>query len=152
MKILGVDPGIRGGLAIVLVNSSNGAQLGIAAKGRVDVTALRQWVLSHQPDHCLIERTQAMPKQGASSGFKYGCAVSAIEAAIVSCEVPLTIIEPTAWKKFHVLRGGNKESSRQRALQLFRAAHALFARKLDHGRAESALLAVYGERVLATTS
>ena len=73
MKILGVDPGIRGGLAIVLVNSGNGAQLidaidiptvGMAAKERVDVTALRQWVLSHQPDHCLIERTQAMPKRG----------------------------------------------------------------------------------------
>jgi crossover junction endodeoxyribonuclease RuvC len=142
MKILGVDPGIRGGLAIVLVNSSNGAQLGIAAKGRVDVTALRQWVLSHQPDHCLIERTQAMPKQGASSGFKYGRAVGAIEAAIVSCEVPLTIIEPTAWKRFNGLRGGDKETSRQRALQLFPSAHALLARKKDHGIAEAALRAM----------
>ena len=151
MKILGVDPGIRGGLAIVLVNSGNGAQLidaidiptvGIAAKERVDAIALRQWVLSHRPDHCLIERAQAMPKQGASSGFKYGRAVGAIEAAIVSCEVPLTIIEPTAWKKFHVLRGGDKESSRQRALQLFPAAHALLARKKDHGIAEAALLAM----------
>jgi crossover junction endodeoxyribonuclease RuvC len=150
-RILGIDPGIRGGLAVVLVNSSNGAQLvdaidiptvGTGAKERVDVIALRAWVLSHRPDHCLIERAQAMPKQGASSGFKYGRAVGAIEAVIAGCEVPLTIVEPTAWKKFHALRGGDKELSRQRALQLFPAAHALFARKLDHGRAEAALLAM----------
>ena len=38
----------------------------------------------------------------------------------------------------------DKERSRQRALELFPAAHALFARKLDHGRAEAALLALFG--------
>ena len=161
MKILGVDPGIRGGLAIVLVNSGNGgAQLldaidipivGTAAKERVDAIALRQWVLGHQPDHCLIERAQAMPKQGASSGFKYGRAVGAIEAVVAGCEIPLSIVEPSAWKKFHALRGGDKETSRQRALQLFPAAHTLLARKMDHGRVESALMAVYGARILGAT-
>jgi crossover junction endodeoxyribonuclease RuvC len=161
MKILGVDPGIRGGLAVVLVDSGHGAQLldaidiptvGTGAKERVDVIALRTWVLLHRPDHCLIERAQAMPKQGASSGFKYGRAVGALEAVIAGCEVPLTIIEPTAWKKYHTLRGGDKETSRQRALQLFPAAHALLARKMDHGRGEAALMAVYGARVLGAAS
>jgi crossover junction endodeoxyribonuclease RuvC len=151
MKILGVDPGIRGGFAVVVVNSGNGAQLldaidiptiGTAAKERIYVTALRDWVLSHQPTHALIERAQVMPKQGASSGFKYGRAVGAIEAVIAGCAIPLTIIEPTAWKKFHGLRGSDKETSRQRALQLFPAAHALLARKMDHGRAEAALIAM----------
>jgi len=145
----------------VLVNSGNGgAQLldaidipivGTAAKERVDAIALRQWVLGHQPDHCLIERAQAMPKQGASSGFKYGRAVGAIEAVVAGCEIPLSIVEPSAWKKFHALRGGDKETSRQRALQLFPAAHALLARKMDHGRVESALMAVYGARILGAT-
>jgi hypothetical protein len=82
-----------------------------------------------------------MPKQGSSSGFKYGRAVGALEAVVALCEVPLTVVEPTLWKKLHGLRGGEKETSRQRALQLFPAAHALFARKQDHGRAEVALIA-----------
>jgi len=99
-------------------------------------------VLSHQPAHCLIERAQAMPKQGASSGFKYGRAVGAIEAVIACCAIPLTIVEPSMWKKFHALRGGDKEAGRQRALQLFPSAHALLARKKDHGRAEAALIAL----------
>ena len=34
--------------------------------------------------------------------------------------------------------------ARQRALQLFPAAHALLARKKDHGRAEAALIALAG--------
>jgi hypothetical protein len=74
--------------------------------------------------------------------FAAGADVGALEAVVASCEVPLTI-EPTAWAC-----GGDKETSRQRALQLFLAAHALLARKMDHGRAESALLAVYGARIL----
>src|SRR5262249_60843507 len=101
--------------------------------------------------HAFIERAQAMPKQGASSGFKYGRATGAIEAVLVCCEIPMTIVEPTAWKKHHGLRGGDKEGGRQRALQLFPAAHGWLARKMDHGRAEAALLALYGAHQLALT-
>jgi len=151
MKILGVDPGIHGGCAIVMVQDGAKPDVvdiidipvaGVKAKERVDVLALRDWIQQYKPDHAVIERAQAMPKQGASSGFKYGRATGAIEAVIACCEIPLTIIEPTAWKKFHQLRGGDKEGGRQRALQLFPAAHALLARKKDHGRAEAALIAL----------
>ena len=41
-----------------------------------------------------------MPKQGASSGFKYGRAVGAIEAAIALCSIPVEIVEPSVWKQF----------------------------------------------------
>jgi crossover junction endodeoxyribonuclease RuvC len=152
--LLGIDPGIHGGLAIVFVDANGAApQLvdaidipvaGIGAKERVNVLAIRGWLTSHVPQHAFIERAQAMPKQGASSGFKYGRAVGAIEAVISCCAIPLTIVEPSIWKKFHGLRGGDKEAGRQRALQLFPAAHALLARKKDHGRAEAALIALAG--------
>jgi crossover junction endodeoxyribonuclease RuvC len=150
-KVLGVDPGIRGGLAIVLVEDGAAPQLldaidipvcGVGAKERVDVLAVRTWIIAHQPQHAFIERGQAMPKQGASSGFKYGRAIGSIEAVITCCEIPLTIVEPSVWKKAHQLRGGDKEAGRQRALQLFPASHAMLARKKDHGRAEAALIAL----------
>jgi crossover junction endodeoxyribonuclease RuvC len=151
VKILGVDPGIHGGLAIVTFSDDADPELvaatdipicGTKAKERVDVAALRSWLGPHHPHHALIERAQAMPKQGASSGFKFGRAVGAIEATVVACGIPLTIIEPRVWKQFHRLRGDNKELSRQRALQLFPSAHALFTHKKDHGRAEAALIAL----------
>jgi Holliday junction resolvasome RuvABC endonuclease subunit len=158
MKILGVDPGVRGGLALVITFNSAAPELvdavdvpviGTGAKERVDVLAICKWITAYEPQHAVIERAQAMPRQGASSGFKYGRAVGAIEAAIACCKVPLTIVEPSLWKKFHGLHKAPgqtetevKEASRQRALQLFPAAHTLFARKMDHGRAEAALIAL----------
>src|SRR5438045_2799093 len=102
MRILGIDPGVHGGLAVIEVNDGAAPVLidaadipvvGVKAKERVDALAVRAWVTSHQPHHAVIERAQAMPKQGASSGFKYGRAVGALEAAISLCEVPLTIID-----------------------------------------------------------
>jgi crossover junction endodeoxyribonuclease RuvC len=153
MRILGIDPGIRGGLVVLeledgaaplLLDAIDIPVAGIGAKERVDALAIRTWITVHTPQHAFIERAQAMPKQGASSGFKYGRAVGAIEAALACCGIPLTIIEPASWKRFHGLRGGDKEAGRQRALQLFPTAHALLARKKDHQRAEAALIALAG--------
>jgi crossover junction endodeoxyribonuclease RuvC len=153
VKILGVDPGIRGGLAIVtasdgtapgLVDAIDIPVVGVGAKERVDVLAIRTWIQMHRPDRAVIERAQAMPKQGASSGFKYGRATGALEAVLACCEIPTTIVEPSAWKKFHGLRGGEKELSRLRALMLFPTAHTVLAHKKNHGRAEAALIAMTG--------
>ena len=153
MRILGIDPGVRGGLAIIEIDNGIAPKLidaidipvtGVGAKERVDVLAIRAWILAHKPDHAMIERAQAMPKQGASSGFKYGRATGALEAVIACWEIPMSIVEPSMWKKAHHLRGGDKEGGRQRALQLFPAAHALLARKKDHGRSDAILVALYG--------
>jgi crossover junction endodeoxyribonuclease RuvC len=155
VKVLGVDPGIHGGLAIVEINDGAAPALleaidiptvGAGAKERVDPLALRTWVMARQPQHAFIERAQSMPKQGSSSGFKYGRATGAIEAVIACCEIAITMVEPAVWKKAHHLRGGDKEAARQRALQLFPSAHALLARKRDHQRAEASLIALYGAR------
>jgi hypothetical protein len=72
MKVLGIDPGIRGGLAIVSVENNGTAPLiisaidipvaGTGAKERVDVLAIRDWVTGHAPEHALVERAQAMLK------------------------------------------------------------------------------------------
>jgi Holliday junction resolvasome RuvABC endonuclease subunit len=158
MKILGIDPGICGGLSVIAIDDGAAPQLidaidiptvGLAAKERVDVAAVCAFINKHAPQHAYIERAQAMPKQGASSGFKYGRAVGALEAAVAFCIVPLTIVEPSVWKNILGLRGGEKESSRQLALQLFPAAHTVLARKKDHGRAEAALIALAGLKVSA---
>ena len=74
---------------------------------------------------------------------RIGRAVGAIEAVLACCEIPMTVIERSAWKKLHRLRGKDKEGGR-RALQLFPAQHALLALKRWHGRAEPALIALYG--------
>jgi len=151
-RVLGVDPGIHGGLAIIDVINGAAPQLidaidvpivGVKAKERVDALGIRAWIEAHKPiDHVAIERAGSMPKQGVASTFKYGRAVGALEAAIALGGIPLTVLEPAVWKRRLGLYGTNKETSRQHALQLFPAAHALLARRKDHGRAEAALIAL----------
>jgi crossover junction endodeoxyribonuclease RuvC len=151
-KVLGIDPGVSGGLAVieiaagvapVMLTAIDVPVVGTKAKERVDAAAIRDFIAAYRPTHAVIERAQAMPKQGASSGFKYGRAVGAIEATVTLCSIPVEIIEPSVWKRFWRLPGKDKEAARQKALQLFPGAHAILARKRDHGRAEAALIALY---------
>jgi crossover junction endodeoxyribonuclease RuvC len=154
MITLGIEAGIRGGLAVVddangvgtLVDAIDIPVIGSGARERVDVAAIRDWILQHRPALALIERAQAMPRQGASSGFKFGRATGALEAMLALCEIPYQIVEPSVWKCAFKLPGKDKEQARQRALELFPSAHELLARKKDHGRAEAALLALHGIR------
>jgi crossover junction endodeoxyribonuclease RuvC len=154
--VLGVDPGLSGGLAVV--QASDGAHprlLGVIdvpttgekAKRRVETAKVLAFIGLHRPDHAVIERAQAMPDQGASSGFIYGRAVGALEASVDGMGIPSTVIESTAWKKAHGLMKCGKEDNRQRAIKLFPAAEG-FGRKLDHNRAEAALIAWYGVMLL----
>jgi Holliday junction resolvasome RuvABC endonuclease subunit len=150
--ILGCDPGIHGGLALVEVNGDTCRvvdaidipTIGTKAKERVNVHAIQEWILQHGPHRAFIERGQAMPRQGASSGYKFGRSVGALEATIARCAVPLEIVEPSVWKRTLRLKGKDKELSRQRALELFPLAQHLLARRKDHQRAEAMLLAYYG--------
>jgi crossover junction endodeoxyribonuclease RuvC len=153
MKVLGIDPGIHGGLAVVevidgaapvLVEAIDVPIVGDAAKARVDVAAARNFINAHKPALALVEIAQPMPRQGSSSGFRYGRATGALEAAVVLCGVPVEFVAPAVWKRYWKLPGKDKERARQLALERFPAAHAMLARKRDHGRSEAALLALYG--------
>jgi Holliday junction resolvasome RuvABC endonuclease subunit len=135
-RVLGIDPGaVSGGLAILEIMDGAALQLvhvidlptvGVKAKQRIDVLALRNWIQQHRPDHAYIERGQAHPQQGASSGFKYGRGCGSLETVIQLLEIPMTIVEPSVWKrKFH-LRGKDKEGARQLALLQFPNKHDLF--------------------------
>jgi crossover junction endodeoxyribonuclease RuvC len=154
MRILGIDPGMTGGCAIYdphngfIVDAVDIPTIGEKAKERIDVRHLSAWMINNGAKHAFVERAQAMPGQGSSSGFKYGRGVGYLEATAVLSGIPLTIIEVRAWKKYFGITGtkadGAGEAARALAIQQFPAASHLFARKKDHGRAEAALIAVYG--------
>lgn len=165
MLVLGIDPGLSGGLA--LIESGEGRRvvfavdipvMGVASKQRVHARGVLQILQKHKIDHAFIERAQAMPDQGSSSGFNYGRAVGALEACVEGMMIPISFVEPTAWKKTHGLtkpagidakewRKVVKENSRQRAILIYPAC-PFWNRKLDHGRAEAALIADHGLSIL----
>lgn len=153
MRIAGIDPGLAGAVAVIAAAPFNRPRLiavadipvhGDKAKRRVDVAKLIAFLQTHLPDRAVVERAQAMPDQGASSGFIYGRAVGAIEACVAGLSIPWETIEASGWKKYHALIGRDKEDSRQRALMRFPDAAQFLARKLDHNRAEAILMAEFG--------
>jgi len=154
--VLGIDPGLSGALALVeggpdvhprLLAVADIPTTGEKAKRRVHVAGVLEFVRRFPPAHAFIERAQAMPDQGASSGFVYGRAVGALEACVDGLMIPSTVIESTAWKKAHALIKREKEDSRQRAIKLFPGVPG-FERMKDHNRAEAALIAWYGLALL----
>jgi crossover junction endodeoxyribonuclease RuvC len=128
VRVIGVDPGIAGGLAVVemidgavpvLVEATDIPIIGTGAKERVDVVAVRDSIAQHRPALAMIERAGVMPKQGIASGFKFGRACGSIEATVMLCGIPVEIVEPSVWKTFWKLPGKNKEAARQKALLQF---------------------------------
>lgn len=152
MIVLGIDPGVSGGIAVVsgdagrphVIDVWDVPRVGVGAAERVDVVQTICLIRKHAPSFAVIERAQAMPDQGGSSGFKYGRAVGHLEACVQGLLIPMQVIEAGAWKKAHGLLRSEKEASRQRALQLFPDVAGRLARKIDHNRAEAILIAHYG--------
>jgi crossover junction endodeoxyribonuclease RuvC len=169
MIVLGVDPGLSGGLALIesgerrrVLFACDIPTMGAKAKARVHVRAVLEILQRHKIDRAVIERAQAMPKQGSSSGFIYGRATGALETCIEGMQIPLEVIESTAWKKHHglikpktveadVWRKIVKKQSRARAILLYPDS-PFWPLEGDHGIAEAALIADYGLSLFTGTS
>lgn len=146
MRVLGIDPGIQGGVAVL--DTAGGIYAGDipVVAGEVDVDTLLARVQHHAPDVAIIERAGAMPQQGVSSTFKYGVAYGSLRTICVCLQIPVHLVTPVKWKR-HFSLDADKEKARALAIRMWPGT-GYFARKLDHGRAEAALIALYGAQVL----
>ena len=100
----------------------------------------------HSPNLCIIELVHAFPKQGVSSVWNFGMAFGMARGVISGAFIPTHLVSPTKWKK-HFGLDSDKEKARALAISKWpECTH--FSRKKDHGRAEAALLALYGAQAL----
>src|SRR5262245_2892889 len=146
--ILGVDPGIAGGIAFLFANRVVAEDIPTAG-GEVDVDTLIRRVREMQPALAIIERANAMPKQGVASTFKYGVAYGALRTVVALCNIPYRLVTPGKWKNYFRL-DSDKEKSRALAIQFWPGC-GFFSLKKHHGRAEAALIARYGAETIATS-
>jgi crossover junction endodeoxyribonuclease RuvC len=155
VKILGVDPGLAGAMCIIDVSDGTPPQLvavldlpviGDGTKRRIDARAVYDWIQRYEPQIAYIELAGVMPRQGISSGFRYGRAVGALETVVALAGISTNIIAPAKWKAFFGLVGSDKENDRLKALQLFPAAHDQLSLKKHHQRADAILLALFGAK------
>jgi crossover junction endodeoxyribonuclease RuvC len=111
--------------------------------GEVDCATLAARILQMGPAFAVVERVASMPKQGVASTFKFGASYGAVRGVLAALKIQTHLVTPGVWKKYFRL-DSDKEKSRAAALRMFPATAHYFSRKKDHGRAEAALLAVYG--------
>lgn len=146
--ICGIDPGITGGIAFLYADNTVSPYDIPSAGGEVDVDAVVRLLRIYGPSRAIVERASAMPGQGVSSTFKFGQAYGALRAAVTACGIPHHIVSPRVWKG-HFRLDKDKEKSRAMAIRLWPGC-GFFERKMDHGRAEAALIARYGSEMLLT--
>jgi len=144
--ILGIDPGVTGGIAYLYPDGRVVAEDIPVAGGEVDVDSLAARIRTYRPCMAVIERAGAMPGQGVSSTFKFGAAYGALRAVVAALEIPQHIVGPAVWKR-HFSLDKDKERSRALAIRLWPGT-GWFSRKKDHGRAEAALIARYGAEAI----
>jgi crossover junction endodeoxyribonuclease RuvC len=146
-SILAVDPGISGAIAFIFPEAPDRVateDMPVAA-GDVDAVTLASRITAMGPAIAIVERVSSMPKQGVASTFRFGRSFGTAIGVIGALKVPLVFVTPTKWKA-HFRLSADKEQSRAMALRLFPACAEQFQRKRDHGRAEAALIALFGLR------
>jgi crossover junction endodeoxyribonuclease RuvC len=157
MIILGIDPGLAGALAVfnaddggLVVHDAPTLRIKPGSNRReLDLAALASMIdqdASHIT-HAFLERAGAMPGQGVSSMFSLGQTYGMIRGLLAANFIPLTIVGARTWKAALSVPAA-KDGARARASQLLPRHAGLWTRKKDHGRAESALIALYGARLL----
>ena len=92
-----------------------------------------------------VELVHAMPKQGTVSIASFMKGAGIIEGVLAGLQIPTTLVIPQRWQKFMGVAKG-KDAARARAAQLLPKYAGVFSRKKDDGRADAALIALYGWR------
>jgi crossover junction endodeoxyribonuclease RuvC len=147
--IMGIDPGISGAIAFYFPVAPERIAVDDVpvAGGEINVHELARLIRVHRPTLAVIERVSAMSGQGVTSMFNFGRSYGDVRGTIGAMEVPLHFVTPQKWKK-HFGLSSDKDESRLRAIRLFPAVADSFNLKKHDGRAEAALIALYGAQVL----
>jgi hypothetical protein len=156
MRILGVDPGGTGALALV-----HGTELlfvadmpvfrvtrGKSAKAELDVLGFCDIIEAWAPGVVFFEQVGGMTGESASAAFNFGRIAGAAEALCKAHGGRFEFVAPHVWKKAMRLTGTSKDDARAMATNRWPGRYKDFALKKHDGRAEAALLAEYGRQVL----
>ena len=144
--ILGIDPGLDGGISIINGNSielletiPTEPKTGFI-KRQVDAQKLSNILRVYPISVCYLERVASRPGQGVGSVFSFGDTYGAIRGVLGALNIPTYTIPPQTWKK--QLKISSKEDSLKAIKELY---PLLKMRKKDHNIAEALLLALYGK-------
>lgn len=155
MRMLGIDPGKSGGAAVVKFDRhgmpilEEHMRMPLITEGKRDLVDTRGLgrglgLSTVSINVVVLERVNAMPKQGVSSSFNFGRHTGAVEGLALALGKPIHWVSPSQWKK-----GLGLSSDKRASLDLARLTFGdmkIWDTLANDGCAEAALMTVYAYR------
>ena len=151
MKIIGIDPGLSGAIAILDNNKvlkiydmpvmSEGKKNKRQLNSAQLVNIIKENINSHEEINVVVEQVNAMPGQGVTSMFNFGQTFGAIKGVCAALNLPIFFIRPSKWKKYFELINSSKDSSRTKAIEMYPSIANQLSKKKDVNKSEAILIA-----------
>lgn len=141
MIYIGIDPGAKGGIAIINEDE-------VHAYAYSDDELKRICSDIKGDALCFVEKVGAMPGQGVVSMFNFGKSYGYILGVLEADKIPYQLISPHKWKN-HFSLSKDKGASVQLAKRLYPQISLLptvRCKKESDGMAEALLIALYAKR------
>ena len=151
MRIIGIDPGLSGGIAILddlkifdiydmpimsegkkNKNQLNSAQL---------VNIIKKNLIPNVDTFLIVEQVSAMPGQGVTSMFNFGQTFGAIKGLCAALELPIYFVRPSKWKKHFELINSSKDASRTKVIEMYPKLSNQLTKKKDVNKSDAILIA-----------
>ncbi|MEC7212598.1 MAG: crossover junction endodeoxyribonuclease [Pseudomonadota bacterium] len=153
MRVIGIDPGLSGAIAILEDNKvlqifdmpvmaegkKNKRQLNSAQLANI----IKENTLGSEEKAVVVEQVNAMPGQGVTSMFNFGQTFGAIKGICAALNLPIFFVRPTKWKKHFELINSSKDSSRTKAIEMYPSLSNQLSKKKDVNKSDAILIARY---------
>ena len=154
MKIIGIDPGLSGAIAILENNKVlNLFDMPVMAEGKknkrqvngaqIHNEILKRIDISKNEIRVVIEQVSAMPGQGVTSMFNFGQSFGILKGICSAMKLPMFFVRPAKWKKYFNLINSQKDASRTRAIEIFPYFSSQLSKKKDSNKADAILIASF---------
>ena len=129
MRIIGIDPGLSGGIAILDDNKvkdlfdmpvmSDGKKNKRQLNSAFLVKLIKDNIKDLENTIMVVEQVNAMPGQGVTSMFNFGQSFGAIKGICAALGLPIFFVRPARWKKYFELINSSKDASRTKAIEMY---------------------------------
>ena len=153
MRIIGIDPGLSGAIAILEDNKieelfdmpvmpdgkKNKRQLNSALL----VKLIKDSIKNLEDTVMVVEQVNAMPGQGVTSMINFGQTFGAIKGICAALGLPIFFVRPAKWKKHFELINSSKDASRTKAIEMYPSISEQLSKKKDVNKSDAILIARY---------
>ena len=151
MKIIGIDPGLSGAIAIFENNKVISIfDMPVMSEGKKNkrqinsaqlVSILKDNIQVEDEVCVVVEQVNAMPGQGVTSMFNFGQSFGAIKGVCAALNLPIFFVRPSKWKKHFELINSSKDSSRTKVIEMYPSLSSQLSKKKDANKSDAILIA-----------